>query len=382
MTTFVHIVAMGRTWVLAALPLLASALGCSSEIGTTITSLYSAPQSLETLDGETWLDHPWPSDVRLENGSPVFRGFYNPGQVLLVEEYIQAAEGLLGGFSPVAGGYLRFSGPLDPMSVPQNATESLLPRASVFLLNVDPDSPDFGLRRPIEVSVRNVGGRYVLPNTLRWIPSAGFSLRLATRYALVVTHTVRSEDGGEILPAEPLREVLELTAPTENRGALAQDLAPVIEAIEAHGARRHSIRHLSVFTTDDPVAETVAVADHVRSQVAPPNFIADREPWVRLESSSHFVEYRAMYGPNPNYQAGELPFAQYGDGGAFNFNEDGRAGGRRLLRRTVLADGAEELRDAGSGVADRAVRPRHYGKLFSASSTAATHGRWRPNASR
>lgn len=313
---------MSRSWVTVTLltSLVGGLAGCSNtELGAPVTSLYTVPQSLDELAGETWLDHPWPSDVRLENGSPVFRGFYNPGQVRLVQEYIDATEGVLDGFSPVAGGYLRFNGPVDPASLPQGPVASLLPRASVYLLDVDPDSPDFGLRRPIETSFRVAGGRYTLPNTLRWIPSPGFSLRLDTTYALVVDHSLRSADGGEVLASNELSEVIGETPASGLRAALAEELAPVVDAIVAHGTRRSAIRHLSVFTTGDPTRETVAVADHVRREVAPPDFIADREPWEMISHGATFVEYRARYGPLPNYQRGELPFFKYGDGGEFNF---------------------------------------------------------------
>ncbi len=295
-------------------------LGCSAaEVGSPVTALWSVPESLDAFAGESWLDHPFPSDVRRENGSPVFRGFYNPGQVKLVQEYVDSADGLLDGFSPVAGGYLRFDGPLDPESVPSSPLETLLPRASVYLLDVDPDSVDFGRRRPIEVSFRAPAGRYLLPNTLRWLPAPGFPLRPATTYALVATHALRSADGGEVHASDELEQGLGLAAATGPRLGVAADLAPFVQAIEAHGTRPAAVRHLGVFTTGDPTAELVAVADHVKREVPPPDFIADREPWERLNFEEKFVEYRALYGPNPNYQAGTLPFFKYGDGGAFQF---------------------------------------------------------------
>jgi hypothetical protein len=301
-------------------PSVAVLAGCSgSDLGETISAIYTVPESLDELQAEKWLDHPWPSDARLEDGSPVFRGFYNPGQVKLVDEYVNAADGLLDGFSPVAGGYLRFTGPVDPLSVPASPLDTLRARSSVYLLDVDPDSPDFGRRRPIDVSFRAPEGRYTLPNTLRWIPAPGFSLRLDTTYALVVTHALRSADGGDVLASDHLKQVIGEEAATGPREALAEAWAPYIDAIEAHGTRPSAIRHLSLFTTGDPTREAVAVRDHLRSEVVPPNFIAEREPWQRINHGAAFVEYRAKYGPLPNYQRGDLPFFKYGDGGEFNF---------------------------------------------------------------
>jgi len=60
------------------------------------------------------------------------------------------------------------------------------------------------------------------------------------------------------------------------------------------------------------------VHQHLHSEMEAPDFRA--EQWDDpLTSSGAYDEYRGWYGPSPNYQAGELPFAVYGDGGGFNF---------------------------------------------------------------
>ncbi len=318
-TTLGHIPLMRCRWVNTVV-LAATLCACSgSELGASVTAIYRVPASLDELAAETWLDHPWPSDVRLEAGSPVFRGFYNPLQVKLIEEYVGVAEGLLDGFSPVAGGYLRFSGAIDAATLPQDPAASLLSESSVFLLNVDSDSPDFGSRLPIEVSFRAPAGTYTLPNTLRWIPSPGFPMRPATTYALVVAHTVRSADDGDVLASDELKQVTGDVPATGARIGVAGDVAPAIVAIGADGTRPREIRHLGVFTTADPTKDATAVVDHLRRAVAPPDFLPDRQPWQRISHGADFMEYRGQYGPLPNYQRGTLPFFKSGDGGEFNF---------------------------------------------------------------
>jgi hypothetical protein len=295
--------------------------GCADGVGDPITGVYHVPESLDELTQESWFDHPWPSDVRLEGGAPVFRGFLNRGQVLLVDEYVGRTDALLDGFSPVGAGFLRFDGPLDPASLPATPADTLDARASVQLIDVDPASPEHGTRRPIMTSFRAPAGKYLMPNTLRWLPALGFPLRPKTRYALVVTHALRAEGGGEVLASAELEEVLGLVQATGPRVAVAAELAPALDVIESTGTRRRAIRQLSVFTTGDPAAELVAIADHVHSSVPAPQIVA-REPWSLAKYNSEFFLYRSRFGPIPNYQHGIVPYHKPEDGGGFTF-EDG-----------------------------------------------------------
>ena len=294
----------------------AALLGCSSE--EPVEAIFVVPASLDELSGEHYLDHPLPSDLRLDpNGAPHFLGFNAPSGVSIVEEYLNATVGLLDGFSPAAPGYVRFAAPLDPQSLPQNPPESLAPDASVQLLDVDPASPERGKRQLIQLSFREAGGSYVLPNTLRWMPALGFPLRPRTQYALVVTRDAKSATQAPAQPSPALRQVLGLDPAAGPAATLAAAWKPAIDELARAGIAADHIAHLAVFTTGDPAAETIAVADHVRQHVPPPDFDY-RYPW-RKYSHGNYIEYLGSYGPSPNYQKGNLPFAKFGDGGAFNF---------------------------------------------------------------
>src|SRR5207237_10824029 len=94
-----------------------------------------------------FFDQPWPSDLRKENGFVRFDGFPNPRTLPILDEYIGAMRGVLDGFSPAAAGFLRFSGPIDPSSLPKTPTEALDANASVQLIDVDPQSPERGKRQ-------------------------------------------------------------------------------------------------------------------------------------------------------------------------------------------------------------------------------------------
>src|SRR5690606_14693911 len=151
------------------------------------------------------------------------------------------------------------------------------PGASVQLIDIDPDSPELGRRIPIEVSFREAEGVYVESNTLRFLPSPGFPLRPATRYALVVTNAVRAAGGGAVRASSELAQTLGLEAATI-APAWQAAVAPDLSTLTNLGVNPSSLVHLAIFTTADPTAEVRAVAEHARSgAVAAPDF--DPDAW-------------------------------------------------------------------------------------------------------
>src|SRR5262249_9722543 len=99
--------------------------------------------------------------------------------------------------------------------------------------------------------------------------------------------------------------------------AAREALAPAIVELKNAGINIGRIVHLAVFTTADPVKELFAVRDDLLKNVPAPTI--DPAKWGVADSGVPFTEYTGVYGPSPNYQAGKLPFASYGDGGEFNF---------------------------------------------------------------
>jgi len=320
----VHIAGMlaRKAGLLAAWALcIGTACGSSvDEDGAVPAARYLVPADPSALTGEAWFDHPWPSDARTVDGSPVFTGFYNPADNALLEEYLGVVDGLLDGFSPVGAGYFRFEVALDPGSLPGDPAQTLEPTASLQVIDVDPDSPDRGSRIPVLVSFRGPVGLYYPPNTLRWLPAPGFPLRPDTRYVAVVTDGVRGMDGVPVEPAPALLEVLDLAPASGASAALRDAVAADVSALEELGIPREQVVHFTSFTTGDPTAELMAVADHVPVGTPAPDF--DDSAWASNQQSS-YVEYTGRFGPNPNYQKGELPFAVFGDGGRFNLDANG-----------------------------------------------------------
>ncbi|HEX8795254.1 MAG TPA: hypothetical protein VF765_30105 [Polyangiaceae bacterium] len=324
---------MARPYVLA-LGTLAIVTGgaCSSSSGTSASSstgtqaLWVAPASLDQLSDVHFYDHPWPSDLRRDpDGTIHVAGFYNPHVVPLLDTYISETKGLLPGFSPTAAMYLRFTGDIDPSTLPADPPHSLMASSSVQLVNVDPKSPEHGKRHLLETFWQKADGVYWLGDTLAVRPALGYPLLPKTKYALVVTTALHAADGTAITPSSDLAEVLGSKS-VESRVQTAHDLyAPTVADLATQGIAASAIVHLAVFTTNDPTADLFAVMDDVHASVPAPT--VDATTWAPKEQQAGYDVYEGYYGPSPNYQQGTPPYSS--TGGSFVFTN-----GKPVLQNT------------------------------------------------
>jgi len=145
------------------------------------------------------------------------------------------------------------------------------------------------------------------------LPMVGRPLRTKTRYAVVVTSKIRALGGGAVGSSSDLEEVLERRPTTDRTRAVHDLFAPAVHELATAGIATSDIVHLTVFTTDDPTADTFAAMDDVIANVPAPTASA----WQKKESTVDMVVYEGSYGPSPNYQAGTVPFRKPADGGGF-----------------------------------------------------------------
>jgi len=296
--------------------------GCQDpSVGTTVEPVYVVPASLDALSGDTFFDHPFPSDLRRPDGKVRFLGWPNPKNVPLLDQYVTFIDDTLEGFSPVATGFVRFDGALDPASLPAD-TDTPTEVSSVQLIDVDPASPERGTRHPIYVTFRADAGVYWPENTLSFMPVPGLPLRTHTRYAFVATSALTPAGGGVVQASATLKQVLGIDEPdaaevTALRDAVSADVTEV----ESDGVPRANIVHFSVFTTDDPTEDFIAAAKALPTQIAAPT--ADPDKWKLLKEGNSYDEYEGEYGPTPRYQRGKIPYSSFGDGGGFVLDADG-----------------------------------------------------------
>ena len=281
------------------------------------TSLFIVPNTLDDLQGTHYYDHPWPSDLRRDaDGSAHFGGFYNPYLTVLLDTYIQATQGILKGFSPVAFGYFRFTGDIDPTTLPASPQAALDPASSVQIIDVDPSSPEHGKRKLVQTFWQQPDGVYWVKDTLAVGPALGWPLRPSTHYAVVMTNKLLTTAGQPVLPSADLKEVLGVVTPSARTQAAHDLFAPALAEVNAAGIKTADIVHFSAFTTNDPTADVFAITDDVHANVPAPT--VDATKWQQMEQTPDYDVYQGWYGPSPNYQSGTAPYAQTGGGFVFN----------------------------------------------------------------
>jgi predicted esterase len=291
----------------------------------------------------SFLDHPYPSDFRRDEAGLVrVKGFPNPRKVPLLTTYEQVGDRLLDGFSTQAAGYVRFTGSIDPATLPADPQAGRDAAASVQLIDVDDASPEKGQRRLVTLYYRDNDGSYWAPHTLAFIPTFGYPLRPRTRYAFVVTSAVKAAGGAELGRSATLDATLGLpgAAVDAKATALHDAWAPALANLQAAGIEAATIAHLSVFTTNDSTEELFKVRDDVRNNFPAPT-AADWKVTKPSQSprptDGPYDVYEGNYGPSPDYQAGNIPFQKISDGGGFAFENGAPKVQRQFDLRFALA---------------------------------------------
>ena len=239
---------------------------------------------------------PFPNDLwRAPGGTLDLSRF--PTNSLLVDAYRAAAEEL-DGFGLNQAVFARFGGELDPASLPSPAA-SMDERASVYLVDVDPDSPDRGRRVPAHVRFRPVATPTIGPNHLAVRPFPGFGLAEGTTYAVVVTDRVRAAGGGDLLAPAAFRAVLDRGGDPSLQ-AVYEPLLAWLD--EPGGDERDDVVSAAVFTTQHATAIAPAIRKGVFGTPAP---VASN-----VMQTSDLGNFRFFVGEYtaPNFQTGDVPY--------------------------------------------------------------------------
>ncbi len=268
---------------------------------------------------EGFFDLPWPSDLRLgPEGTPDLTGFPNPGFVDLLDAYLTAIASRQRGYSTNGAVYFRFSRSVDLGSVPGEPAATLAEGASVFLVDVDPESPRRGERHPCIVEYEERQTLFWPGRTLTIRPVPGIPLAGGRTYAAVVLRGVRPAEGGTFARDEDLEAAL--GAGGDDAVARVRDhLGPALLALEASGVPRDEVLSLAVFTTQDPTAIGFAIRDWLRDEGSP-HAVPTFDGWAPGTGGRGIVEVLGRYTA-PIFQEGEVPYAV--EGGAIELGPDG-----------------------------------------------------------
>jgi hypothetical protein len=251
---------------------------------------------------------PWPSDLAVDSMGKVDLR-YIPGVMAggLARTYVEQMAGKLDGFSPAGATYFRFSAIIDPRSLPATPGASVMPDASVQIVNVDPRSSEVGRSTPAIFQFRIFASRYWPANTLAVAPAPGFPLRPRTRYAVIVTDRLRGGDGTPVRRDADFTSAIGETVPARLM-RVADVYKPALMALPE--ALRSRVASMAVFTTSDPTEQFFRAVDVTLASA--------REPAVRMVmpsgSNEFYAIYRGTFGPNPVFQSGPAPYDAEGSG--------------------------------------------------------------------
>jgi hypothetical protein len=259
---------------------------------------------------------PFPDESRRNaDGRPDLTGFPNPLGLAFVDGLVGLIARDVDGFGLTSAVYFPASEPLDPESLP-DLRGSLEPGAAMFLVGVDPGSPDHGVRIPVTSFFEVDAGPYGTSNLLSVLPLQGRPLRPGTRYAAVVTTGVLTADGEPLTPASQLDALKSGVAPPGMGGEAWEDhRAAYVELGELGLAE--GVVAMAVFRTGHPTAQLVAAREAIVSQPRPEPEAA----WVADEVYDEFCVFSTTV-QMPIYQQGDPPFTYAG--GDWVLGPDGR----------------------------------------------------------
>ena len=255
----------------------------------------SSPATTALFDpaGDDFYALPFPNDLRRHaDGSLDLSGL--PAKTPIVEKYRAAAE-TLDGFGLNETIFARFSGPLDPASLP-DPTGSMQPDASVYLVDLAT-----GRRVPVIVHFHADAHGTMGANSVSARPYPGFSLAEGATYALAITNRVRDAAGAPVEAAATFVPGDKLTA------WLAANPDDVVSA--------------AVFTTQHATQIVPALRKGVLAAPAP---VATG---VQIVKTTGFTLVTGTYQA-PNFQSGEVPYSN--GGGDIVVGSDGAAVVQRM----------------------------------------------------
>ncbi len=264
-----------------------------------------APAAVFALpgSGQDFYALPYPNDLHRHDNHLDLSSF--PVGSLIAERYRAAAEGL-DGFGLNSPLYALFDDAVDPASLPLTPEDSVLDTASVYVVDVDPTSPDRGVRAPMIAQFRADAGGTIGPNSLAVRPYPGFPLREGTTYALVITRRVHTIEGVAFIPSPTFMAMRD--GGGDAAVATARDgYAPLWAYLDESGEdERADVISAAVFTTQHATQIVPAIRAAVFTLTAP--VARNIQPGA---AAVGYATYTGAYDA-PNFQRGDVPYQNIG----------------------------------------------------------------------
>jgi hypothetical protein len=251
-------------------------------------------------NGDGFWAVPLPSELRKQED-----GTYNlerwPGaRPALVKMWLDTIDDRVrDGWGVNAGAFFTTTAALDLATFP-SASESLLPSASIQLVDIDAESPEYGRRFPLEASFTADAITYRPANLLAVTPVQGFPRRESTLYAVLLLDGVKDVNGRPLGRSRVFHDALEQNKDADPK--VKEALAPLRAWTNRTDFDRAQIVGATLFRTIDPNATLKKLAAWVETLPAP----VLEQPWTMQDSYTDFVLYTARYRV-PQVQNGPRP---------------------------------------------------------------------------
>lgn len=251
---------------------------------------------------------PFPSDDLSRDGDIDLSRWPNPSRQRYVQGLIDLASRVRG-FGTSSTIYLPLTDEPDAAQLPTPAA-SVAPGASIFVFDLD-----HAELAPVTARWMPDGGPYGGDGMLTLVPVQGIPLRANTRYAAVVTRSLRLARGGTFSPS-PTVTALASGADAGLPAAAGLSYRAALQTLERALVPAASIAGLAVFRTGDPVGELRAFLDDARARPLP----APSGPLLRTDVFPGYCVYQGTVRM-PSYQQGTPPFGT--TGGDWSLTADG-----------------------------------------------------------
>jgi hypothetical protein len=277
-----------------------------------VTAYFAVPGSTQSDD---FYALPFPNDLRRHDDGALDLSAF-PTNSEIAKSVRQIAEADLDGFGLNAAMFSRYSGALDPASLPGPAA-SITEAASVYVVDVDPASPARGERSPVIVTFRPDATQTIGVNRLVVRPYPGFPLADGTTYALVITDRVQDASGGSLERSGDFAALVD-GGGNAAIGKAREVYAPLLSWLdEPGGDERDDVVSAAVFTTQHATKIVPAIRKGVYGTPAP----VARDV-ANMIMGSTFGMWIGNYDA-PNFQAGEPAYIS--SGGEITVGADGAA---------------------------------------------------------
>ncbi len=304
---------------LATLPLLFVAALLATACGEKVEKFVERPTQarFEAPDTDFW-SAPLPSSLRTrEDGSLGLTRYPAPRSPLLTAWLQTANERSREGWGLTNGVFFPMSGALDPTSLPATPEASRADDAAVYLVDIDPASPERGRRFPLNVTFTEDGGVTRADNLLALAPVFGFVRRPGTLYAAVVTEGVKDVNGEPLGRTPSFHAAFIASEDDEAEGADARassELAPLRAFLKEREEDPSRVVAATVFRTLDPERALSSLVDFVEGLPAP----TVAAGWEPAEEYDDYRVYTSSWLV-PNVQSGDRP-----GHGAISWDAEGR----------------------------------------------------------